>query len=278
VTRTFRDAFGLRISVTTNGTRLESEPVRQWITEALDQLTLSVDGIGPFHDRCRGTTGLYDRLQKNVRQLRALRERLGRGPRLRVNTVLMRDNIRSFESFCEAMAGWGVEELTFNALGGRDRPEFFPEHGLRPDDVRWLRERLPAIRRRLAGLTVLGGEAYLDRMDCTARGEPIPIQDCAPGQSFVFVDEHGLVAPCSFTGQGYGVHMSEIESADDLHRLPQQFAARRRTRRLPPCEDCPSTQVFGKFALGPNPCLSPQPGRAEAEGWRQPSRAGSEGA
>ncbi|HLF03201.1 MAG TPA: radical SAM protein [Anaerolineales bacterium] len=250
VSRAFRNQFGLRVSVTTNGTMLDSEEVRRCITEDFDEVTVSVDGVGPDHDRRRQTAGLYDRLEKNVRRLKEQRFISGRGPRIRVNTVLMRDSIHSFESLCVAVAGWGVEELTFNILGGRDRPEFFPGHSLQPEQIDSFRRELPRIRERAAdlGLSILGSERYLDRLSATITNHQLPITDCSPGQSFLFVDERGFLAPCSFTTQGYGVHLSEIRAASDLQNLSARFAERKRAEMLAPCYDCHSTQVFGKFS------------------------------
>jgi len=249
VSRVFRVEFGLRVSATTNGTALESESVRRCVAEDFDPLTVSVDGVGPGHDRWRRTTGLYAQLEKNVRRLGELKLERGRSPRLRVNTILMRDNIHDFESLCRAVAGWGADELTFNALGGRDRPEFYAEHCLRPEDVAQFRQSLPGVRERMArlGLTILGSERYLDRLEAFARGEALPVADCRPGQTFLFVDERGMVSPCSYTVEGYGAPLDELRTADDVHRLPERFAASRRAM-LAPCFDCPSTQVFGKFA------------------------------
>lgn len=249
LSHTFKYEFGLRVSVTTNGTALDSEPVRRRIVEDFDQITVSVDGVGAVHDQCRGAPGLFAQLQDNVRRLWELKSILGRGPRIRVNTVLMRGTIHSFETLCRTMAEWGVEELTFNALGGRDRPEFYPDHGLRPEDVDWLCQALPGIRERAArlGLTLLGGDRYLDRLTAFAHNDRLPMTDCQPGQSFLFIDEGGFIAPCNYTVQGYGTHLSEIRTADDLHCLSTRFAERKRAEMLAPCYDCPSTQVFGKF-------------------------------
>lgn len=249
LSRALKRDFNLRTGVTTNGTALTSESVRQRIVEDFDQLTLSVDGLGAVHDGLRDAPGLYERLRASIARLCELKARLGRGPRLRVNTILMRDNLHAFEDLCQTVAEWGVEELTFNALGGRDRPEFFPDHSLRPEDVVWFRQALPGIRVRLAraGLTIYGSEPYLDRMASSARGAAIPVCDCQPGQRFLFIDERGLVAPCSFTACGYGVHLSEIRSPGGLQQLPRRLADRKRREMLAPCLDCPSTQVFGKF-------------------------------
>jgi hypothetical protein len=98
------------------------------------------------------------------------------------------------------------------------------------------------------GLRLHGGEAYLQRIQATARGERLPVVDCQPGRRFLFINESGMVAPCSFTASGYGVPISELQSVEALCQLPARFAERRRQRRLPPCEDCHSTQVFEKFA------------------------------
>lgn len=249
VSHLFKREFNLRLGVTTNGTALKSESIRQHLVEDFDQLTISVDGLGAFHDRGRDAPGLFEQLRLNILSLREMKIRAGRGPRLRVNTILMRDNIGAFEQLCETVAAWGVEELTFNALGGRDRPEFFPDHSLWPEDVEWFCESLPGIRARLRekGLRLLGSARYLERIAALARGVSIPVYDCQPGQSFLFVNERGLVSPCSFTAQGYGLSLKDVRAPDDLHQLPARFAGRKRNQMLACCHDCPSTQVFGKF-------------------------------
>ncbi len=256
LSRTFAQEFGLRVSATTNGTALKSAEARQRLIDDFAEITISVDGLGPIHDELRGAPGLFEQLRGSVNRLRDLKSRLGRGPRLRVNAILMRDSVYTFEDLCREVAGWGVEELTINALGGRDRPEFFPDHSLRPEDVAWFRRALPGIRERMAklGLTILGSELYLNRLVASARNCHLPIADCHPGQRFLFIDERGFVSPCSYTTHGYGVHLSEFCTPEDLRHLPARLAERKRQQMLQPCRDCPSTQIFGKFE--PNSVMS----------------------
>ena len=123
-----------------------------------------------------------------------------------------------------------------------------------PEQIARFHAALPALRARLAprGLAILGGENYLDRLTASSLNLQSPIYNCSPGQQFLFIDERGFVSPCSFTTQGYGIHLNEIRTLDDLHQLPTRFAKRKRRQILASCFDCPSTQVFGKFKQAPN--------------------------
>ena len=158
--------------------------------------------------------------------------------------------VRTFPGLCAELSTWGINEITFNALGGRDRPEFFPEHRLRLADVDWLEQQLPGLRKSLAekDVRLCGGEAYLARLRAHADGERLPIQDCTPGEHFVFVDEHGRASPCNFTTDDYGIDISGIRCGADVSSLPSRFAERRRHTPHPVCADCPSPQVFAKFS------------------------------
>jgi hypothetical protein len=151
---------------------------------------------------------------------------------------------------CREVAAWGVCELTFNQLGGNDRPEFYLQHRMSPEQVEIFVSELPGVRARLAelGLRIHGSERYLQRIASTVRGERISLDDCQPGAWFLFIDEHGLVAPCSFTAPSYGVPLADITGVEMLERLPPLFAERRGHHRAAPCEDCHSTQAFDKFA------------------------------
>jgi MoaA/NifB/PqqE/SkfB family radical SAM enzyme len=246
----FTTEFGLRISATTNGTTLGSAALRAHLIEHYDELTVSVDSIGPAHETLRGWPGGFAVLKSGLSDLAARKRAMGRGPRLRVNTVLMRDNVAEFGPLCDELADWGVEEITFNQLGGRDRPEFFPAHRLSPRDVATLAELRPRLRVRMAarGVTLLGGDEYVRRIEASTMGERLPVHDCRAGERFLFVDETGRVAPCNYTVQALGIPLAELSGDDGMEFLSERFGAARRTCRPVTCDDCHSTQVWGKFA------------------------------
>ena len=250
LTREFKHQLGLRVAVTTNGTALASRAVREHIVADYDQIIVSIDGRASFHDQVRAAPGLFAQLERDVRALRELKMQRAARLTIGVNTILMRDNVREFEALCNELAEWGVEELTFNALGGRDRPEFFPAHRLTPENVAWFRDDLPRVRAAMhaRGLHIRGNANYLARLDARARDEPVSVADCAPGTRFLFVDERGIVAPCHFTTNEFGVPLAQIGDAGAFQNLAQNFSARQRESLSAPCANCTSTQVFGKFA------------------------------
>jgi MoaA/NifB/PqqE/SkfB family radical SAM enzyme len=233
-------ALGLALAVTTNGTALAAPALRRHLAEHYDEVTVSVDGLGARHDRLRGWPGGFSRLRRAISALAAEE----RHPLLRVNCVLMRDNVAEFPALCRELARWGVEELTFNQLGGNDRPEFFATHHLEPGHVAWLAEVLPGLRAELAalGVRLRGGDAYLARLAASAARRRLPVIDCGPGERSLFVSTSGAVSPCSFTGGSHGISLGELATVAEL---PEAF---RRRGRAAACHDCHSTQVFGKFA------------------------------
>lgn len=251
LTRIFRADYQLSVGTTTNGTCLGSPAVRSHLLEHYSELTISVDGIGAVHDRLRGWPGGYSSLRRDVAALAEEKRKGNRGPRLRANVLLMRETVNAFEQLCDELSGWGIEEITFNQLGGNDRPEFYPAHRLLPEQVAWLSTNLPRLQSRLAahGSRLLGSEAYLRRLQASAQNKRLAIDDCRPGERFLFINESGQVAPCSFAASGYGIPMQEITSVAALHQLPARFSEQRCQQRLPSCEDCHSTQVFEKFLV-----------------------------
>lgn len=242
-------AYGLPLSLTTNGTRLGEPGVVGRLMEDYAEVTLSVDGPAATHDQVRNAPGLHARLRQAAGALQEHKARLGRGPLVRANLVLMRSNLRCLEAVGLELAAWGVEALTFNGLGGRPGDPGFERERLRPDDLAWLAAELPRLRAVLAerGLRLCGAGRYLDRLAHSARGLPIPVDDCAPGQSLLFVDEQGRIGPCAFTTSDYGIPIAELRDAGDLQALPARLADQRRRRLAAACQDCQSTHVFGKF-------------------------------
>lgn len=242
--------LGLRVSTTTNGTTLHRPEVRARILDNLSELTVSVDGLADFHDAVRRWPGGWERLRASVSAL--ARERDGCRPdfKLRANVVLMHENLGQFGDLCDALADWGIDEITFNQLGGRDRPDYFAAHRLTGDDLQRLNENVPPLKARLAerGVRLCASAAYLERISASVLGKPLSIRDCGPGQTFLFIDEAGMVSPCSFTTRDFGIHIGALRDAGQVQALPRVFSAMQQDRgRLAACNDCPSTQVFAKF-------------------------------
>lgn len=248
LSRRLREQHGLRMSVTTNGTTLGRPGVAQEILSSFDEVTVSVDALAPTHERLRGWRGGWSRLADGVRRLadsRPTRAAL----RLRANMVLMRDALPELTELCDRLADWGIDEITFNQLGGRDRSEFNPDQALRADDARMLRALIPepVTRMALRGVRLNAHEAYLERLEATAHGRSIAVKDCEPRRPMIFIDEHGRIASCSFTLDGHGIPTRAVRTVDDVASLRTRLSERRRATAAAVCADCPSTQVLAKF-------------------------------
>jgi AdoMet-dependent heme synthase len=249
ISRACKTQFGLKTGVTTNGQPLGREALRQQVVDIFDEVTISIDGIGSTHDRLRNEAGLFESLKQNIIRIRDDKFRAGKGPLIRVNTILTRGTVSLFEDLCLEISRWGVEEITFNQLGGNERPEFYPDNCLTREQVDSFNNRLPIIRERLAslGVTIPGSKSYLERILYTVIGSKIPVADCSPGKEFLFIDEYGKVSPCSFTCNEYGVNLSDLKSISDIAGLPERYCRLRIEKSAAPCGDCHSTQFFGKY-------------------------------
>lgn len=235
---------GLRLSLTSNGSRLERAEVRSLLADTLTELTLSIDGPAAVHDRLRGTPGAQARLRAAIDAFVALPKR----PRLRVNTVLMQSTVRHYPRLVAELAARGVDAFSWNLLGGRDRPAF--ELAERMGDgslVRGLRALDRVAPSLPPGVVLEGGGAYRTRQLERLQGWPRPVEDCGPGQDFVFIDERGRLGPCHFTLDRHALRIEHLVTLADLDLLADRLRQRRARHPDPTCADCPSTQVFDKF-------------------------------
>jgi MoaA/NifB/PqqE/SkfB family radical SAM enzyme len=239
--------LGLKVSATTNGLALEDPRIATQAAQCMDEITFSIDGESQAHDLLRAMPGLHHRLEQIVRRVIALR--VDRRPLVRVNSVLTKHNIGQFESFAHQMADWGVDQLTFNQLGGNDRPDFYPHNRLLETQAKAFREAFPRwqsdLRRR--GLDLRGSDGYLHRIECTSRNEAIAIDDCSPADGFLFVDELGRASPCSFTSDSLRVDIDTLTCARAIESLTDRWRQERKQSRPKACDDCHATHVHSKF-------------------------------
>jgi AdoMet-dependent heme synthase len=147
ISRKYHFDFGIQLSLTTNGTLLGRRDIRHDLIENYSTVTISIDGFSDFHDFHRGEAGLFEHIKDTVRVMLQEIAESKSSLSLRVNTILMRENIAAFEAFALKIAGWGIRKLTFNQPGGIDRPEFYPDHRLLLEQAAWLAAELPNIQR-----------------------------------------------------------------------------------------------------------------------------------
>ncbi|GAB3507808.1 radical SAM protein [Pseudoxanthomonas daejeonensis] len=240
--------FGLRTSITTNGTRSWQPSSAQALSESFDEITFSVDALETTHERLRGWPGGMARLAEGIQRLANLR-RPGSGPLLRANVVLMRDTLPEFAELCMRLADWGIQEITFNQLGGRDRPDFHRAQALGLPDISRLRELLPPLVAALAdrGVRLHADTSYVARLEATAAGRPVAVTECEARRPTIFIDEFARIAACSFTLDSHSLSSDSVRTISDIAELRDRLAARRRSAPAAVCNDCPSTQVFAKF-------------------------------
>lgn len=241
--------YGIEISTTTNGILLEKEEVRKDIINYFSEIVISMDGFQECNDYVRQYQGHFKTVSESIVKLAKEKKEAGSKLVIKVNTILMRRNIGQFEEFCEYLAKLGVNEITFNQLGGYDRPEFYEDNRLEAMQVAQLIERLPMIRERLSkyDFVIHGSSSYLDRIQLTTEDRKNPIIECNPCSWFWFINENGYISPCSYTSYEYKYDIKKINTPEDIKQIEQYFKELRQCKRSKWCDDCYCTQVYDKF-------------------------------
>lgn len=240
---------GISISTTTNGTKLGSSKLRKHILENYSELTFSIDAIGKTHEELREWKGGYNKLIQYIRMLEQERIVSNSKTCIKANIVLMKQTIDYFPELCHELADIGVKVITFNQLGGRDRPEFYPDHRLTIQNMEFLRNVIPSLSLEMKdkGVCLATSEAYLERIEATTLDKKIRVENCYPSKDFLFIDELGRIAPCSFTNEAYAYHINNISNHTDILNLQNIFRDKQINIRAKECDDCHSTQQFAKF-------------------------------
>ena len=241
--------YGIGVSTTTNGLLLNKKELQSGVLKSFSELVFSLDGFGECDDAVRQYFGHFDTVSKNIKTLVEKRDDCMSDLKIKVNTILMRRNITQFEEFCEYLLWLGVDEVTFNQLGGFDRPEFFEDNRLTEEQTEAFCSRLPLLQKIFAerGLIIRGSQRYLDRILKSSRNEVNPIAECDPGSWFWFINENGFISPCSYTSYEYKFDTKDIRCAEDFARVEEYFRQCRSCQRSNRCDDCYCTQVYDKF-------------------------------
>ena len=241
-------SLGIDVSATTNGLLL-NETLLSEVADTFTELVFSIDSFEECDDDVRQYKGHFQAVCDKIRMLDRIRKEKGNNIRIKVNTILMRRNIGDFERFCEFLHGIGVDEVTFNRLGGYDRPEFFEDNRLLYAQSEAFARNLPKLKKKFMerGLLIHGSKKYMDRFMSAALDEANPIEECEPASWFWFINENGYISPCSYTTYEYKYELCKVKEAEDFGKVEAYFREQRRCCRSKWCDDCFCTQVYDKF-------------------------------
>ena len=242
-------SYGIDISTTTNGLLLHTNEIRQRLIDNFSEIVFSLDGFSACHDRIRQNEGAFVKTSNAISDLCKQKAVCKSDLSVKVNTILLRENIDYFQEFCNYLINLGVNALTFNQLGGFDRPEFYEQNRLLPEQVEKFAQNFAKIKHNcnMKGLKIHGGKLYIERIRASTKNKKIPEESCQPGEWFWFINENGFISPCSYTSYEYKLPTTALQNTSDLDGSKEFFRKAQKESRSNWCDDCHCTQNNDKF-------------------------------
>ncbi len=147
---------GLKVNVTTNGTLVTRDAVRRIGRIGVNSVSISLDGpTASAHDAIRRQPRAFARSVATIRRL----VRLGGKPRVRINTVVMRENFRRLPAMVRLAGELGVHELLPMPVDERGPRRHRLSRRQILEHNREIAPRVEALRRRY-GLSTVPGLVY----------------------------------------------------------------------------------------------------------------------
>jgi uncharacterized protein len=235
-----RRGVALGFSITTNGT-LVSAADAEFFEAYGFAVTVSLDGLGPVHDRLRpykGGRGSFDRIMRNLRPLLARQRRMQVSARVTVTP----DNL-ALRPALDGLIAEGFHSVGFSPMlsapGG--------EGELQSDHLAAMLGEMIECGREFERRAV-SGERYpfanmLNAMREIHRGTHRPYP-CGAGAGYLGVSADGELAACHrFVGDSEG-RMGSLDSGVDRERQAD-WLEQRHVHRQEPCRACWARYLCG---------------------------------
>lgn len=103
-------SLGLRVTLSTNGTLIDDEKARALADAGVVYVGVSLDGVGPTHDKFRGHEGAFEETRAGIRALRA------HGVRTGLRLTLARQSIAQLDALFSFAEEEGIERICFYHL------------------------------------------------------------------------------------------------------------------------------------------------------------------
>ncbi len=211
--------LGCEVHTATNSNLIDPQTAEA-LSECLDVIYISTDGVGELHDRVRGVQGTFGRVDRGLGQFVKARGQ-GNRPRLICNTTVSRYNVCSLARIAEFAARAGYDQIDFEYVGeftdeivARSRiGEYEPSPIFRrigesslvlEDAVSVLREQL-RLAKQYDGPAMGGAKQFrvntinIDVLsDSDIVHGTVPSGRCFVERREVVIDPYGSIAPCYF--------------------------------------------------------------------------------
>ncbi|MCX6021683.1 MAG: radical SAM protein [Chloroflexi bacterium] len=246
-------SLGLRITLSTNGTMITPETARRIKDIGFGYVGISLDGIGPHHDKFRGKRGAFDEALAGVRNCLAAGQRVG------LRLTLTRRTVADLPAIFQLIEDEGIQRACFYHLVAAGRGRRIYGDQLSPQELRTTVESIFAQAETYAAqgknielLTVDnhadGALRYLKALRGRGPSEAERIRGLlrrnggnSSGVAIGHIDNLGDIHPDQFT---WGVTLGNVrlrpfsEVWTDL-RIPAMAALKDRTVFLPKrCQGC----------------------------------------
>jgi len=141
---------GQYCKITSNGTLLDYDFLKEIINKEVDEISLSLDSVNPVkHNYLRGQKGSFERLVHSARTLKRLKTRYKKNmPIVSINFVLNRKNYQEFKSLIVLAKNLGIQKISVNPLrvDSGNYPLIKKENlRLTKKQMTWLKEDIPSI-------------------------------------------------------------------------------------------------------------------------------------
>ena len=103
-------ARGLKVTISTNGTRITPEWARRFKDFGVAYVGISLDGIGAVHDQFRGVTGAFDAAIRGFRLCEQVGQKIG------LRLTLTRNNVQSLSQILDYIENERIPRVCFYHL------------------------------------------------------------------------------------------------------------------------------------------------------------------
>src|SRR5574337_929429 len=200
--------LGVRCALSTNGTLIDAEAAKRLRRVGITYVGVSLDGIGPVHDRFRGMDGSF------ALALRGLRYARDEGMKVGVRTALCRRILPDLSAICDLAEQENLDRLYFAHLVYAGRGAGLIHDDLSPDERRsaldYLIQRGVDFYRRGLKMEVTTGNNDADGVYLYLK-----LRDSAPAQArtvFQILQRRG--------GNSSGISLGCIDSLGHVYADP----------------------------------------------------------